>query len=315
MTKVFYDILKDICTIAHITAPKTFSSTKRPYVELKQYIQDVVDEICSGYEWTFREKVYSFTPDSNSTIPATRPYYTLPDGCEAKFILHNGIRRANFIPPLTYVPIAQLDIIPLNIGKPIYYSVYNDKITLWLIPDDSYPTTIKYLTSFYAKNPTTVKNSSASGQKVLSVNSTVGFTAGSSITISEGTATEETAVISTFNLSTLGLTTNLVNTHASGVSLYSMKHNLALENDTCIIPDRWTKAIIWGAYSLYRLNFKGIADPKYIAADKQFKKYVRKMKSEHGYGDDVSTIFSIGKNTFSGTKAIVYGFKNAGLYN
>jgi len=67
---------------------------------------------------------------------------------------------------------------------------------------------------------TTTDASSASGQKVVNVTSTVGFTAGDTIILAKGTANEETKIIDTIQAGiSLTTTVNLTNTHASGVAV------------------------------------------------------------------------------------------------
>lgn len=140
----FYDILKNVCTLLHEETPGAFNSTGRPYPEIKQYIKTVIDEVCSKYPWTFREKKYTF-----NTVVAQREY-TLPSGCAAINIIKDGIRVSGVAQPLYFVLHSDLDILAQASGKPNKYSVYASKLILDPTPDAVYSVQLKYLTSNYA---------------------------------------------------------------------------------------------------------------------------------------------------------------------
>lgn len=308
MSKTFYEILQDVCTIGHIKQPASFSSTKRPYPEIKQYIKDTLDDICSNYEWTFREKTYTFSTVANQRI------YDFPAGFEGKFLLQDGVRMANYIPALYYVPVNILDQIVITTARPRRHSMFNNQLILDPTPNDVYSMSLRYLTSYYAKNPTTVDASSASGQKTLNVTSTTGFSVGDTVYIADNTAYSETGVISTITAGvSLNLVDNLTYTHSAGASVYAQRANFSLTDDTCIIPDRWIKTLVWGAYYLYRQNFK--VDDKFVQAQKQYAKYLDSMRGEDSYGRDSSPVFVLGNVRVSNTASVVDAFANTGRWN
>lgn len=216
----FNNILKNVCILAHEDLPSSFLDSKKPYPEIKQYIRDTVEEVCSKFPWTFRERKFSF-----NTIGRQREY-DLADGITPSNILENGIRVDGSTLPLDFIFHGDLDALALSAGKPSRYSVYSSKLILDPTPDDVYSVHIKYLTVNYGLNES-----------------------------GEG------------------------------------KANLELENDITILPDRYIKVIEWGAYSLYRQNFK--PDSKYKFAREKFLEYLLAMQKQDGYGMDASPVMSI----------------------
>ncbi|OGI18957.1 MAG: hypothetical protein A2287_07170 [Candidatus Melainabacteria bacterium RIFOXYA12_FULL_32_12] len=140
----FYDILQNVCILAHEELPSSFSDSSDPYPEIKQYIKNTVEEICSKFPWTFREKKYELT------TTATQREYTLPTGLLAANILQDGIRIESFSKPLYFMNHYDLDKLILSSGKPYRYSVYSGKLILDPTPDDVYNVQIKYLTANFA---------------------------------------------------------------------------------------------------------------------------------------------------------------------
>ncbi|EKE03666.1 MAG: hypothetical protein ACD_20C00171G0001 [uncultured bacterium] len=217
----FYDILKNVCILAHEEQPATFAETSDPYPEIKQYIKNTVEEVCSKFPWTFREKTYTLT------TTAVQREYTLQAGLLASNILQDGVRMEGYSKPLYFMYHQDLDKLVLSSGKPYRYSVYGGKLILDPIPDAQYVVTIKYLTVNFA-------------------------------TSTDG-STE--------------------------------KANLALETDISIIPERYTKVIEWGAFSLFRQNFK--PDEKYSLARNKFLEYLLDMQREDGYGQDAPASINV----------------------
>jgi len=144
MAKDFSTILNNTCLLSGVDAPSSFSSTSEPYPEIKKYIQDTLESICSGFEWTFLESSYDL-----STVSDQREY-TLPAHLEPRNILQQGVRRSGWTPPLDYIQNDYLDRVVLTSGQPTKYSIFGQKLILDPTPDDVYTITIKYLTNYYA---------------------------------------------------------------------------------------------------------------------------------------------------------------------
>lgn len=220
--KNFYEILKNVCILAHEELPSDFSDTTDPYPEIKQYIKNTVEEVCSKFPFTFREKLYSFATESG------KKEYSLPDGLLPQNILEDGVRINGSNLPLYFLFHEDIDIISQTSGKPYRYSFFGSKLILDPVPDNVYTIQVKYLTSNYAFD-------------------------------------------------------------AAGVI---EKSNLDLQNDLTIIPDRYIKVVEWGAYSLFRQNFK--PDGKYQLAREKYLEALLDMSRQDGYGKDGSASFVIG---------------------
>jgi len=223
----FYNILKNVCTLAHEEKPASFSTSESPYSEIKQYINDILEEVCSRFYWTFRERAFDL-----QTVTGQREY-DLPFGATAAGIVENGARIADTSKPLYFMIHSDLDSIALSGGKPCRYSVYSNKLILDPTPDAVYSLTIKYLTVNFAYN--------------------------------SDKTTEKSA--------------------------------LELETDVTIIPDRFIKVIEWGAYSLYRQNFK--PDNKYKLAREKYLEFLLDMQKNDNYSGDSapSIIFNPDSNS------------------
>lgn len=221
----FYDILKNVCIIAHEELPADFSDNTDPYPEIKQYIKDTVEEVASKFLWTFRERKYTL-----NTVQNQREY-DLPDDLVPSTILEDGVRVDGYTKPLCFMFHSDLDKLVLSGGKPYRYSIYDSKLILDPTPDNAYSVTIKYLTVNYAST-------------------------------ADGT---------------------------------TKKSNLALETDVSIIPDRYIKVVEWGAYALYRQNFK--PDEKYTLARNKFLEYLLDMQKADGYGKDASPVINVTVST------------------
>ena len=142
----YYDILKNVCVLAHEEKPSSFSSNESPYVEIKKYINDILEEVCSKFYWSFKERIYNF-----GTFPNQREY-ELPSGMTSSEILKDGVRIENTSAPLSFVFHNELDSMVQAGGKPYRYSVYANKLILDPTPNGVYSLTIKYLTSNFAYN-------------------------------------------------------------------------------------------------------------------------------------------------------------------
>jgi len=140
----YSDILNNVCLLAHEDLPDSFSTSDSPYVEIKQYINQILEEVCSKYYWTFRERSFTL-----HTVAGQREY-SLPSDVATADIIKNGIRIQNSFRPLYFMISSDLDCIAQQSGKPYRYSVYSDKLILDPTPDAVYTLTIKYLTANFA---------------------------------------------------------------------------------------------------------------------------------------------------------------------
>ena len=220
----FYDILKNVCVLAHEEKPTSFLTTESPYSEIKQYINDILEEVCSKFYWTFRERFFNLSTEIG------QKEYALPDGVVASGIIENGVRIQDVSKPLYFILHSDLDSIAQTSGKPCRYSVYSDKLILDPTPDAVYSLTIKYLTVNFAYN----------SDKTLE------------------------------------------------------KSALELETDVTILPDRFIKVIEWGAYSLYRQNFK--PDNKYKLAREKYLEFLLDMQKHDNYSGDSAPLIVINQS-------------------
>lgn len=233
----FFNVLQSVCTIAHENIPSDFGDITQPYPEIKFYIQNVLEEICDKFAWTFRERLFTL-----NTLAGQRAY-SLLSGLSIPNIIEDGVRAVGWFPPLYFIPSTDLDQLVQSSGKPYRYSVFNGQIILDPTPDEVYQVNIKYLTTNFAF-------------------------------LSDG-ATEQS---------------NLVNS-----------------TDTTIIPDRYIKTLIWGAYAYYRQNFK--PDPKYTLACQKYQEYLLEMQQEDNHGGDSGPIITIGR-AFNNKARLIRDFYN-----
>lgn len=231
----YYDILKNVCVLAHEEKPSSFLINESPYAEIKKYINDVLEEICAKFYWSFRERTYTF-----NTVSAQKEY-ALPEGMISSDILKDGVRIENTATPLYFMFHNELDKLVSGNGKPYRYSVYSDKLILDPVPNDIYSLTVKYLTSNYAYN---------------------------------SDKTEE-------------------------------KAKLEAETDIPVIPERFVKVIEWGAYSLYRQNYK--PDNKYKLAREKYLEFLLDMQKQDRYSGDSGPVITLG-NGFSQYNQMIKNF-------
>lgn len=210
----YFDVLKRVCILAHEEIPVSFSIASAPYPEIKQYIRNIVEEICTKFPWTFKERKYTFVTEKAVCE------YAVPENIVPSNIVKNGIKIEGNLQPLEFIYHDDFDKLPKAEASPLKYSFYGNKLLLYPAPDKAYAVSIKYLTAYYA---------------------------------TDGVAE---------------------------------KPNLELETDRCIIADRWLHAVEWGAYALYRLNYK--PDQKYTFAKARYDSYIEAMIKQDGYTQDCS---------------------------
>lgn len=236
----FLDILKNVCILAHEKPPATVSQSNSPFPEIKQYIRNIVEEVCSKYPWTFRERKYVFN------TAADQREYSLVSGLIPANIIEDGVRIQDSLLPIDYVHHNVLDTYIVTSGKPSRYSVFAGKLILDPIPDGVYEVQIKYLTVNYAVN-------------------------------SSGTLE---------------------------------KSNLEEDTDRSIIPERFIKIIEWGAYSLFRQNYK--PDEKYKTARDKYLQYLIDMQKDDGHSSDSKPSVKIEKEIPANQRLVRDFFKNVG---
>lgn len=142
----YFDILKNVCVLAHEEKPYSFSLSSSPYAEIKKYINEVLEEVCTKYYWRFRERGFSM-----NTV-AGQAEYSFSAGVEASEIIKDGIRVSTETSPIVYIPHNEMDTMSSVSGKPLRYSVYAGKLILSPVPDAVYSLKIKYLTLNFAYN-------------------------------------------------------------------------------------------------------------------------------------------------------------------
>jgi len=307
MATNYSTILNNVCILSKETQPSTFASTAEPYPELKKYIVDVLGDICQTHDWTFLERSYDL-----STVSGTREY-SLPGDLELKNILADGVRRASWTPPLYYVQDSILDQTVLTSGAPIRYSVFNNQLILDPTPDAAYTITIKYRTNYYAYAVTSVDADSASAQAQLNIAATTGAEANGYVLIGSGTARREEGRISSFNASNyLTLSSNLAYTHtlAQADPVYISRDTLSDSTDITLIPDRFIKAIEYGAAAAYRGNFR--PDEKYAILERKYQDYLKDLRASDGFGDDAYPSLVVGRNNKSANRMLIDSFRQAG---
>lgn len=150
MARTFRKILDNVCLIANESKTTTFLDESSPYSEIKKFIQDVLEEVCASYPWTFREATaYTFNCVAGTSS------YSLPVYLEPANILQEGVRIEDEDCPLPFIEHYRLDRdISSESGKPDRYSIYGGNIIFDPTPDDTYEISIKYLKSYFAFSST-----------------------------------------------------------------------------------------------------------------------------------------------------------------
>lgn len=138
----FFEIIKTVCTLGNEEIPSDFATTKGKIPQIKQYINDTLQEICTKYNFTFRERVFEITLEAGKRVY---------DFCDNPFnILENGVRIIDSEEPLGYISHDELDKDIQTGAKPTRYSVYGNNLIFDATPDADYEVKIKYLTSNFA---------------------------------------------------------------------------------------------------------------------------------------------------------------------
>jgi len=209
----FYNLLKNVCTLADEELPATFTDSSRPYPEIKIYLNQCLQEICSKFPWSFRERVLNIDLYENIC------QYTLPILISPQNILKNGLTISNNNNPLTYIHHTEIDLNTIVSDIPKYYSVFNNSLFLYPTPARNFNLSIKYLTSAFALD-----------------------------------------------------------------NENNEKYCLEYQDDKTIIPDIYLHTLEWGAYYLYRQNYR--PDEKYhFAREKYYSLLLDMKKCDNCYPD------------------------------
>lgn len=147
----YFDILKKVCILAHEEIPLSFSVNSAPYPEIKQYIRNIIEEICTKFPWTFKERKYTFSTESSCYE------YDIPENTVPSNIVKNGIKIEGNLQPLEFIYHDEFDTLGNSQGMPLKYSFYGNKLLLYPTPEKTYSICIKYLTAYYATDGETEK--------------------------------------------------------------------------------------------------------------------------------------------------------------
>ncbi len=142
----FDDILKNVCVLVHEEPPVNFDDDNPPFPEIKQYIKEILSEVCLRFPFTFRERKYTFQTTSG------QKEYDISANVQLNSILKDGVRIEDTLLPLYFVKHSDLDKLSEESGKPLRYSIFGGKLILDPIPDSSYSVQIKFLTQNCAFN-------------------------------------------------------------------------------------------------------------------------------------------------------------------
>lgn len=222
----YFELIQAISKIKLGREPSLFSEiTAKKYDKIIDAINDSLDDFFLHQFHGFRKKILTF-----NTASSQQAYAHIYGS-----ILRKGLKITDsnsYKSTLVYKPdfddfvtdAASIDGLPLN------YTVFNDRILLDPVPDDTYTITVYHNTDKWVKNMGTIDQSSASGQTNLYLAATAGFVADDVITIEPNTPREETKTISSVTTDDyVTLTANLTYTHTSG---FAEKYKRILEYET-----------------------------------------------------------------------------------
>lgn len=133
-------------------------------------------------------------------------------------------------------------------GQPRFFTVWNDQLLIYPIPDKAYVLTCMYNAMKWALSNTTVDTISNSGQNILSVASTEEFSVGDIVFINPNTATVETGVVQSIQAGvSLTFVGNLTFAHQVGESVKTEKKYMSFQNDTPNFPDEYHNILVYAA--------------------------------------------------------------------
>jgi len=163
-------------------------------------------------------------------------------------------------------------------GTPTKYTIFDDKIVLYPIPDAVYNITVICNTDKLVKEVHLLDASSSAGQAKIYLASTVGLVAGDIVVIDPFSSLEETGIISSVTTGDyVTLTTNLINTHASASTIEKYKYIFEYETDEPNFPSRYHKVLEY--HALRQLYFSNA--PKLAKYNELYSSFIRDIEVEN----------------------------------
>jgi len=161
---------------------------------------------------------------------------------------------------------------------PVKYTIFDDKIVLYPIPDAVYNITVICNTDKLVKEVHLLDASSSAGQDKVYLASTVGLVIGDIIVIDPFSSLEETGIISSITEGDyVTLTTNLVNTHNVNSTVEKYKYTFEYETDEPNFPSRYHKVLEY--HSLRQLYFSN--PPKLSKYNELYSSFIRDIEIEN----------------------------------
>lgn len=87
------------------------------------------------------------------------------------------------------------------------------------------------------------------------------------------------------------------------------KATLALTDDYTVIPDRFLKALEYGAAAMYRGNFR--PDEKFQILESKYQGYLKDLREADGFGGDAYPSLVIGRNNKNANRMLIDSFRQA----
>jgi len=239
----YFQYVQNISKIKLGKAPATFDLvSNKKYDKIKDAIKNAIQDFFLSVQHNFRSK------KENLTITTSNNKYShvygmiqniTIDKVELEFEEENNDILLN------------TDVV----GTPTKYTIFDENIILYPIPDKNYTAVIVTKTDKYIKQINVIDATSSSGQAKVYLASTTGLVAGDTITIDPVSTKEETAVIlSVAEDNYVTLTTNLLYTHSDTTTIEKYKEDFEYETDTPRFPSRFHKIIEF--HALRQLYFQ-----------------------------------------------------------
>ena len=247
----YYELIQNISKIKLGKAPTTFvSTTNKRYDKVKNAIVNSVEDYFLSGQHNFRTKkqflntiigsakyphIYGMISDTGLTIDKTSLTYNAdPD----KIILNTTVT-----------------------GKPSEYTIFDDKIVLYPIPNAVYNIQVVSKTDKYVKEIHLTDATSNSGQAKVYLTDTTGLVANDVIFIGTNSSLEEIGtILSVTTNDYVTLTTNLINIHLAGFRVEKYKYSFDYEKDEPNFPSRYHKILEYSALrQLYFSNAPKLA--------------------------------------------------------
>lgn len=230
-------------------------------------INDCLKDLWLNYDYIFKDRNTTF-----STVVGQQDY-NIPfngritnDGLLIQSITADASQVINS--PIVYSNNKNEFIIDNHQGQPVKYTIYNQKIRLYPIPDKVYTINCFYETKNCALAVTNVNTDSLLGQNYLYVASTKEFAEGDNICIAPNTDNEEIACIQSITVSdttsTAGKLTLIDNLNFNHLAtkaerVIKEKQSLDYENDEPNFPQEYHNILCYMALMriLYNDSVRG----------------------------------------------------------